>query len=100
MWVELAAVGVPMSQKCPETETLRLNRYDLLELKCGSPCGASNSDGYKWTKSSRELSEVELDFHGPTFTIQSVDYEDQGSYQCRCLPNGPQCEQAVHSKRT
>lgn len=95
-----------MSQNCPPTETLRLSRNSQLALECGSPCGLEaqvTNLKYEWLRSSSSGSsgkgeEFKIETDGPRMVIKSVEYKDGGIYKCRCLPDGPQCQQNVYSK--
>ena len=86
------------TQQCPNLETLRLAPESRLELECQSVCG-SKPISYEWLQiigadgenSTLESSDLQL-------VVESVDYKDGGVYKCRCLPDGPLCEQSVYSK--
>lgn len=87
-----------MSQNCPETKTLRLDPNSMLSFKCGSSCDTGKFEWYWRTRGQREEMAVKLDQQDPSLTIQSVGYKDGGIYTCQCLPDGPKCDQHVHSK--
>lgn len=85
-----------MSQTCPDTAVLKLDPNSLLDFKCGSSC---STDTFEWFKRERgKKEETKLDVQGPTMTVQSVYYNHGGVYGCRCLPEGPLCEQDVYSE--
>lgn len=87
-----------MSQSCPDTKYLRLDPDSLLDLKCGSSCNGGSFEWLKRKRGQKEKAAIKLDLQGPTLTVQSVGYNDGGVYECRCLPDGPQCEQDVYGK--
>lgn len=76
---------------------LRLALGSRLDLECKSSCGPATNK-FEWVKSGAngKTSTLESDDYG--LVIESVTYEYGGIYKCRCLPDGPQCEQSVYSK--
>lgn len=67
-------------------------------MECQSNCG-SEPTSYEWLQTigaDGENSTLESkDFQ---IVVESVDYKDGGVYKCRCIPDGPLCEQSVYSK--
>lgn len=92
-----------MSHDCPPTETKRVGATSRLELKCSSSCRVPTSYAkFEWVKNSKSeeggVTAALLESQDSTLVIESVDYQDGGTYKCRCLPDGPQCEERVYSK--
>lgn len=89
--------GLPTSQ-CSLLETLRLTPGSRMELGCKSVCG-SEPRKFEWLRSSGINGEAStMQSEDYELVVESVGYEDGGTYKCRCLPDGPQCEQSVYSK--
>lgn len=69
-----------------------------MELECKSACG-SGTRKFEWLRSSCISGKVStMQSENYELVVESVDFEDGGTYKCRCLPDGPQCEQSVFSK--
>ncbi len=87
-----------MSQ-CLPTKDVRLESQSHLELHCGSICATGISEYYEWIQTQRTGNDVILpEIHGSQIVIKSVEYKDGGTYKCRCLPDGPLCQQNVYSE--
>lgn len=84
---------------CPPRETLRLDLMATLELDCSSTCsGSRSSSNFEWLRSTGSEDVFVKETKGSRMVVASVDYPDGGTYKCRCLPDGPQCKQTVHSE--
>lgn len=98
------ALSVPTTAAhggCKPTETLRLDPDSQLELECSSMCDMADTvNEFEWLKSNmgEKADIVVTESRESKLVIESVDYDDGGTYKCRCLPDGPFCEQKVYSK--